>query len=804
MKISLNWLREYVDIEMPPDELGHLLTMTGLEVEGLEPVAESLDRVVVGKITSVRPHPNADRLALCQVDAGREEIQVVCGAPNVAVGAVSPLALPGARLPNDTVMKEGRVRGEASYGMLLAEDELGLTDDHTGIMILSEDLSPGASISSALNLPDWVFDVGITPNRPDCASVIGIAREIAAATGKKLNRPVSKLEQGVSVVEDFTSVTILDPAGCPRYVAGIVQDIELKPSPFWMRYRLYQSGIRSINNLVDVTNYVMLELGQPLHAFDYDRLGENRIVVRRADEGEVFTTLDGETRTLGRETLMICDGERAVALAGIMGGLNSEIFAGTRRVLVESAFFDPVTIRRASKGLGLSTEASYRFERGADIGGVAMALSRAVFLISKLAGGMVVNGFVDNYPKVHTPPVIRFRVDKTNRILGTSVSKDLMTGYLKALEMEVHDLGEGELQVKPPSFRVDITREVDLMEEVARLDGFDKIPATYPIVRPSEKKDSSELFLRDRIRSVMPGLGFTEIITYSFVSPESADILGAEKESDLRLFTKLLNPLTVDESVLRTSLIPGLMATVKANMLHDETDLKLFEWGKVFIQKEKDQLPLEKIWLAALMTGHFSRKSWYGSVRQVDFYDIKGAAEALLKSLGVEDMRFEREDGFPGYDNEVSAGIYRLERLIGHVGRVSPTLIGSYDLKMDEAYLFELDINALAAVLDGTRQYRPFARFPAVFRDISLLVGRQIDSAKVITIINREGGELVESVRIFDLYEGGRLDPSEKAIAFRICYRSAHETLDGEKMNRLHESIIDRIREETGGRLREG
>ncbi len=804
MKVSLNWLKDYVDVEMSPDELGHLLTMNGLEVEGIETVGQSLDDIVVAKIRAVKPLPGADNLFICQVDTGRDTVQTVCGAPNVKVGALAPFALPGVKLPDGTVIKEGRIRGEISTGMLLAEDEMGLTDDHTGIMILAHDSTPGTPLFSLLPLSDRVFDVDITPNRPDCACILGIAREIAAATGQIFKRPKIEIVEDGPPIEDLTSVTIIDPEGCPRYAAGMIQRVNLGPSPFWMRYRLYLSGIRSINNLVDVTNYVMMEMGQPLHAFDYNRLKENRIVVRRAQEGEVFTTLDGVTHTLNSENLLICDGERPVALAGIMGGLNSEIFAGTENVFVESAFFDPVTIRRGSKRLGLSTEASYRFERGADIGGAVTALKRAISLISHLAGGSTSTGFIDNYPKTYTPPIIDLRVDRTNLLLGTSLSKSDISGYLKALEMEVQEINEDELKVKPPSFRVDIGREVDLMEEVARLSGYDNIPVTYPFIRPSEKGEIPELLVRDQLRSIMVGLGFTEIITYSFTSPDSADTLGAEEGSPLRSFVKILNPLTVDQSVMRTSLVPGLLATVKTNILHDEKDLKLFEWGKVFTHKEGSDLPLEKNYLAALMTGFYCQKTCNSAERHLDFYDIKGALEALLKDIGLRGSVFQKETGISRYDPGVCASIFFSGSLIGHVGRVSPGVMADYDLADVDTYLFEIDIEALLKNVSGTKEFSSFAKFPAVHRDISIIVKRQLESARIGEIIKQEGGELVESVQIFDVYEGKGIDPTEKAMAFSICYRSKHGTLDGGEINRLHESVIEKIRKETGGRLREG
>ena len=420
MRVSLNWLKEYVNFSLSVDDLADLLTMSGLEVEAKEPLGRSLEEVVAARVLSVRAHPKADTLWLCDVETGRGVVQVVCGAPNVRVGMMTPMALPGTILPGGMEVKESRIRGEASVGMLLAEDEMGLTDDHTGLMVLPESLSPGTPVAQAMALEDWALEIGLTPNRPDCACVIGIAREIAALTKGKLRKPEIRLRESERRIEALTSVTLDDPQGCPRYAAGMVCGFELKPSPFWMRYRLHVSGIRGISNVVDVTNYILLEMGQPLHAFDYDRLKENRIVVRKARDGEVFTTLDGKTHTMNRDNLMICDGQRPVALAGVMGGLNSEIYSESKNVLIESANFDSITVRRSSKRLGLSTEASYRFERGVDIDGAVPALRRAMMLISELAGGEVIQGIIDNYPAPRKLCEIDLRVDKTNRFLGTS------------------------------------------------------------------------------------------------------------------------------------------------------------------------------------------------------------------------------------------------------------------------------------------------------------------------------------------------------------------------------------------------
>ncbi len=804
MRVSLNWLKDYVDIDISPPDLAERLTMAGLEVETLDPVGHSLKEIVAAKILSVTRHPNADRLSLCRVDAGNGEVPVVCGAPNLKEGTLVPMALPGTDLPGGMKVKESRIRGERSKGMLLAEDEMGLTDDHTGLMILPLNLHPGDRISHALSLEDWALDIDITPNRPDCASVIGIAREIAAITGKRLKRPEIRLITSSTSIEDLTQVTVNDPAGCPRYAAGIIRGVELGPSPFWLRYRLHVSGVRAINNIVDVTNYVLLETGHPLHSFDYDRLKENRIIVRRAEENEVFTTLDGQSHNLNAETLMICDAERAVAVAGIMGGLNSEIFAGSTNVLVESAFFDPVTIRRGAKRIGMSTEASYRFERGVDIEGVPVALERALMLMSELGGGEIAKGMIDEYPKPFTPTVINLRIEKVNSLLGSSISCERAMEHLRALEMEVEKLDANLLQVTPSAFRVDLTREVDLVEEVARMEGFDEISVTFPSIKPSDEVEPPEQVMTETLREIMTGLGFNEVINYSFVSPDTADLLKAEEESPLRSFVPILNPLTIDQSVMRTSLVPKLIETVRTNVAYGVKDLKLFEWGKVFLHTEVDALPHEKPFLAAVMTGLINQKEWYCEERSVDFFDIKGIVQVLMKTLGLRDVVFKRDDMPPYYSPEISSRIYFSDSVIGTVGQVLPEVMAGSDLETLTTYLFELDIRALLEQVPEAVAFEPLPKFPAVFRDISLLVQRQVESVKIQEIVKREGGDLLESVHLYDLYEGGKLDRTEKAVTLRICYRSREGTLDGKEINRLHEDIIEGIRRETGARLREG
>jgi len=804
MRVSLNWLKDFVDLDLLAEDLAEVLTMAGLEVESRELLGRSLRDVIAGRILEVRTHPRSDKdLFLCDVDTGNGVVQVVCGAPNATIGMVAPLALPGAALPGGVKVRETRIRGEISKGMLLAEDEMGLTDDHSGLMVLPLDLAPGASVAETLGLEDDALEIAITPNRADCTSVIGIAREIAAITGKFLRRPEIRLKESDKNIDALTRVTIDDPGGCPRYAAGLVLGVRPGPSPFRIRYRLQVSGIRAINNVVDVTNYVLLELGQPLHAFDYDRLKENRIVVRRAREGEIFTTLDGKTHSLSRENLMICDAERAVALAGIMGGLNSEVFEGSRNVLIESAFFDPVTIRRGSKELGLSTEASYRFERGIDIDGVVTALKRSLTLMSELTGGQAAQGIVDNYPQPRQRPVIELRVDKTNRFLGTGLSAQAMAGYLRALEMDVDAEDQNRLRVKPPAFRVDITRDWDLMEEVARLEGYERIPVTVPPVRPSEEADPPEIVLEDRVKEIMAGMGFAEVISYSFVSPETANRLQAPQDSPLRAFVGLLNPLSIEQSVMRTSLIPGLLAALGTNFAYGEKDLWCFEWGRLFFSRGPERLPEERYALAAVMSGLANKKAWHTDERAVDFYDIKGALEGILDGLNLYPCSFEKGDTPPWHKAEAAARVLWKGVVIGSVGELSTEVLKRFDVDETRVFCFELDGGSLPAHAFEKRSFTPFAKFPAVFRDVSFVVGKAVECARIQDIIRREGGGLVESVTLFDLYDGGKMVPDEKALAFRICYRSKESTLDGRDINRLHEDMIEKVGKETGARLRE-
>ena len=518
MKVSLSWLREYVNVDINVNDLADALTMVGLEVEAVSDRYDYLGSVVIGRITEISPHPNADKLKICSVDIGDSTIPVVCGAPNAKKDMLAPCALPGTYLPKGTIVEKGIIREEASAGMLCSEIELGLGAKSEGIMELSRNLSVGNPLNRALGLSDPVLEIDLTPNRPDCLSIIGIAREIAAIQQTKIRYPEISLSESFDDISNYTSVTIMDPDLCPRYAAGLVFDITVKPSPFWLQDRLISVDLKPINNIVDITNFVMMETGQPLHAFDFDRLAENRIVVRTAKKGEILTTLDGKERQLDPEMLMICDGENPVAIGGVMGGLYSEIEDSTTRILLESAYFDPVSIRKTSKKTGLNTDASHRFERGVDPGGTITALNRATQLIAEIGGGKIIKGTIDEYPNPIPDRIIHLSVKALNRRLGTRLEAIEIANHLKSIEFGVEIIDDDKLQVAPPSCRVDISRFEDITEETARLYGYNNIETTYPLIPADHRQPSRKIDARDRIKSLMIGLGFAEAINYSFIS----------------------------------------------------------------------------------------------------------------------------------------------------------------------------------------------------------------------------------------------------------------------------------------------
>jgi phenylalanyl-tRNA synthetase beta chain len=793
MKVSFNWLKEYVDCGLTPAELADCLTMAGLEVEGIEEKGSLLKGVVVAQIVSIAPHPQADRLSLCRVKTGEKTYPIVCGAHNIKEGDKVALAIAGAELPGGVEIKKTKIRGEPSEGMLCSEAELGLTTSAEGIMILSPETRLGIAVADALNTRDHILEISVTPNRGDCLSIIGVAREVAALLGTELHPPTPTLRQGKQRVEELVRVSILDPDLCPRYSARLITNLQIGPSPFWLRTRLEQAGVRSINNVVDVTNYVMLEYGQPLHAFDFDLLEGGEIVVKRAAEGEHFVTLDGVERTLQRDTLMICDGARPVAIGGVMGGLNSEIRAETSRCLLESAYFSPQGIRRTSLALGLQTESSYRFERGIDPEGVLAASLRAITLIADLAGGEVTKGVIDCYPIPLSCQEIRLRLPRVSALLGMSLEQQEVKAILKRLHMEVRENKGAEWIVTPPTYRSDITREIDIIEEIGRLKGYDHIPIQVPRIwiMPSRREQAEEL--EQRAKDTLIGLGFYEVITYSFISPRSLAALQLPPDDPRLMPLPLLNPLAEAQSVMRTTLLPGLLETARYNLSHESRDLKIFELREVYHPRQGEKLPEERRALAGLALGAVAKEGWNISLQEADFFYVKGCVEQLLDALRTPLPTFTRDD-VPPYLNPGKAAAIRLDgEKIGSLGELLPEVAHAFELPPG-VFIFELDLPRLAQHVTEEIAFTPLPRFPSVTRDVAVTIDAGINAEETMAIIRGVDNRYIESIEVFDCYQGDPIPAGKKGLAFRISYRSPDRTMTDEEVNQFHQEVLDRLR----------
>ena len=801
MRVSYNWLRDYLDLDLPPKQLADRLTMVGLEVEELKYRFAYLDRALVARVSAVEDHPKSDHLKVCTVETsdGGECFQVVCGAPNVRPEMLSAYVPAGTELPGGTV-GEREVRGIKSSGMLCSEAELLVGPDASGIISLQSTCRPGEPLTEALKLDDWIFEIGITPNRPDCLSVLGIAREAAGLMGRRLKYPEINIQEEATPVEEITSVEILAPDHCHRYVARVIRGVKVGPSPFWMVDRLASAGIRSINNVVDITNFVMMETNQPLHAFDLDLLEEGRIVVKTAEEGDRFTTLDNVERILTPDTLMICDGKRAVGIGGVMGGLNSEIHDGTTNVLLESAYFNPVTTRRTSKTLGLSTEASYRFERGADPLGQSMAADRATALIAELAGGQVAAGSIDVHPRPPESVTIDFSPARCNAFLGTDFSPKRMTASLSGIEIKVSGSGEA-LKVEPPSFRVDLIREVDIHEEVARLCGYYQVPATIPVTSEEPQPLDPSLLLRNDIRDILEGLGLSECVTYSFQPEKYPDILRLPEDDPRRRTVRIINPLSEDQALMRTTMAPGLLEVLRRNQSFNVPDVALYEIGAVFFQREGEELPEERLALGGILSGSRSELNWHQRVEAVDFYDLKGVVEDLLEELRLPDVKYAAGKAPSFFDPTISAAVLCSDAYLGSLGRIHPAVADAYDLR-SPAYYFEFDLAVIQQNRLGTPIFSSLPRYPAVERDIALVLDRVVEASRVAEFIQGLGEEHLTNVDIFDVYEGQQVGEGRRSLGFRLRYRSPERTLTDEEVNVMHDNITGRVLAEFDASLR--
>ncbi|MDY6907869.1 MAG: phenylalanine--tRNA ligase subunit beta [Chloroflexota bacterium] len=795
MKAPIRWLKEYVDIELPPKRLAERLTMAGIEAEAVA-VAGGWEGVVVGLVVALEPHPGADRLRLATVDIGGERLTSVCGAPNVAVGQKVPFAAIGARLIDPesgelVKLRRSKIRGVASEGMVCSERELGVSEDHQGIMVLPGDAPVGMPLDEYLG--DTVLHLDVTPNRPDCLSVVGIAREVAALTGKEVRLPQVRYEEEGGDIRGQASVEILDSDLCPRYCASLVTGVRIGPSPQWMQRRLFSCGMRPINNVVDVTNYVMLELGQPLHAFDCERLARSSIIVRRGREGEVMTSLDGVERVLSPDMLVIADAEGAVAIAGVMGGAESEVTEQTQSVLIESANFDPVSLRRTAAGLKMRSEASLRFEKGLSPELPLPALTRATQLMAQLTGGKIARGIIDVYPGAAPPRQIALTAEKARRVLGVDVGAEQMAAVLRSLGYGCEGGGAGALSVTVPYWRTDVRLAEDLVEDVARIIGYDELPTTIPGGALPRWEPDPMSQLKGRLRDCLAGFGLQEVVCYSLTSASAME--KALPGTPLAAL-KVANPLSVEQECLRVTLRAGLLQTLSANEKHEEGGLRLFELGTVF-EPRGDDLPDEHPMLAAVMGGPRWEMSWHGDGGDIDLFDAKGVLEALFERLGVE-ARFEPVGDLalrPGTAALVTVG----GEAVGIIGELHPRVAEDFAIQR-ATHLFELDVERLLPHTLKPRRYRPVARFPATRRDIAVVVDVEQPSAEVERIL--KGSPLVVQATLFDIYSGEQVPPGKKSLAYRLLYQSPERTLTDGEVNQEQGRIVERLHRELGATLR--
>lgn len=799
MRASLDWLRDYVDIQVAPDELAARLIAQGLQVEGIEAPGAGIQGVVVGLILELRPHPESSDWSIARVDVGGRETVLVTGARNVAAGDRVPVALPGAELPGGDVIREETLRGVASHGMLCSGAELGLSSDASGILILPSDTVPGTGIGEALGLKvDHVFDIDIL-QRADCLGYAFLAREFAAALQQPFREPEIRVrEEGIDSSR-MLRVSVEAPDLCPRYAARLVTDIRLAPSPWWMARRLMAAGVRPINNLVDITNYVMLEMNQPLHAFDYDRLEGGRIIVRRARPDETIVTLDGVERALDTGILVIADAARPVAAAGIMGGESSEITGSTQTVLLESAWFDMAANRRASAKLGLRTEASIRFGKGIDPLGVMRAMDRAAQLIEELGAGKVARGFVDIHGELPRPLVIDVRPERVNALLGSSIPLDETIACLKRLPFGV-ETGENAIRVTVPTFRTDIHEEIDLVEEIARIYGYNRIPSTVPKpetvgrLNPAQQAES-------RLRNVLSGQGLSEVIAWHLVDPVSFDRLELPADHPWRKAPGLLMPMSVEQSVVRPALMIGLMDIASYNARRQQSDLRLFEIGHVVgeLPPSGKELPCEQPQLGILLMGRDKAADWLHTGREADFFELKGIVETVLDELTGAEAVFEPQE-LPAMHPGRTASIRLGHHVIGFAGEVHPAVLENYGLSRRVCYA-QIDLPRLLAGAP-VPQSQPLPRFPGVERDIALLVPDSVPATRVLRCIEQAGTELLERVRLFDVYRGGQVAEGWRSLAFSLLLRHNERTLTEADVNAAMEAILDAAATEVGARRR--
>ncbi|MFO7820126.1 MAG: phenylalanine--tRNA ligase subunit beta [Halanaerobacter sp.] len=798
MKVSYNWLQEYIDFDYSPEELAHELTMVGLEVEAVEKLGAEIEDVIIGEVEEIKEHENADKLSVCKVDIGDEVAQIVCGADNMNEGDKVPVAPVGMEMPDGMKIEEVELRGVKSSGMMCSTNELNLPDDGVdGLYILKEDVTIGEQLIKELNLDDVILEFDLTPNYAHCLSIIGVAREVAAITGNKLELPDLDLEEVDKSIDDVIDVRVKDSDLAPRYAGRVIRDVEVKESPDWLKNRLEAVGIGAVNNIVDITNYILMELGQPLHAFDYDKLAGQEIIVRRAKEGEKLFTLDEEERELDEDMLVIADGEKPVCLGGVMGGANSEVTEETTTLFLESANFAPGSVRKTAKKLKIHSDSSHRFERGVDINGVEYALDRAAELIADIADGEVLEGYKDIYPNEVKPQEIMLRPQRVRDILGVELAKIKIKSYLENLHFDVDDRG-ANLLVKVPTYRVDVDKEIDLIEEIARAYGYGRVEPMKARAALKQGKKTWQQKVEAKTKDLLTDLGLFEVQNYSFINQDEFDKLNLAEDSKLRNVVEINNPVTEEHTIMRTTLLASLLENISLNLNRGREDISIFELNTVFLPCEDTKLPQERLKLSCAVMRDDLEDRW--QVNATGFFYLKGILEDYFRQLGIEEVQFIRGE-FPALHPGRTAEVVVEGESIGYLGELHPDVQENYDLSQ-RVTVCELDFAALVEAATAKREYQQLPKYPALSRDIALVVEEEVTSKEIKDLILELGSDIIESIELFDLYQGEQLEEGDKSLAYSIKYRVADRTLTDDEVNQVQAEIEEKLNQKLGAHIR--
>ena len=798
MLISLNWLKQYVDIKESVEEIANALTMIGQEVEAIDIQGKDLGNVVIGQIVEFDKHPNSDRLTLLKVNVGEEApLQIICGATNHKLNDKVVVAKIGAVLPGNFKIKKSKIRDVESFGMLCSEAELGLAKESEGIIILPEDAPIGKEYREYAGLNDVIFELEITPNRPDCLSHIGIAREVAAYYNRKVKYPVIEIAETIESVNTVIKVNIEDKERCKRYLGRVIKNVKIKESPDWLKTRIRAMGLNPINNVVDVTNFVMFEYNQPMHAFDLDKV-EGNITIRAAKENEEITTLDGVERVLKNGELVIADDEKAIAIGGVIGGQNTQIDSDTKNIFVEVAYFTPENIRRESRDLGIFTDSAYRNERGMDIENLAVVMNRAVSLLAEVAEGEVLSEVIDKYVEKPKRAEISLNLEKLNKFIGKNLTYEEVGKILTHLDIELKPLGDGTTLLIPPSYRADLTRPADIYEEVIRMYGFDNIEAKMPVMSIESGEENTNFKISRIVREILKELGLNEVINYSFIPKFTKELFNFGEE-----VIEIKNPLSEDMAVMRPTLLYSLIANVRDNINRNQTDLKLFEISKTFKKLGEGQngLAIEDLKIALILSGREEKNLWNQSKSDYNFYDLKGYLEFLLERLNVTKYSLTRLTNNKNFHPGASAEIKIGEDVIGVLGELHPNLVNYFGIKREKVFFAELNLTSLLKYIKIKVNYETISKYPEVLRDLSITLDKSVLVGEMVKEIKKKVN-LIEKIDIFDVYSGDKIDKDKKSVAMSIVLRDKNRTLTDEDIDKAMTAILELIKDKYNGEIR--